>query len=130
MVKVSLRYISVEADDVCNAAPRFEADERATRLMRRPNAVGFSLVTADREIGSLLLIQQGHTLHGTVLQHECIDSEGIASDGQQTVFIHRHRHGSIKLGEVPAIKAMAEHQLLHQLTGSIEALQVAVNRIL
>ena len=48
VVQVTLGEFTVEADEVRDAAPRFEADERATGLVGGPDAVGFGLVTADR----------------------------------------------------------------------------------
>ena len=129
VVQVAGGEVAGEADEVGDAAPGLEADEGAAGLIGGPEAEGFGLVAADRDVGALVLVEQRHALHGAVLQHEGVDGEGLAGDGQEAFRGYRHGHRGVQFREVAAVQPMGEHGLHHYLARSVEALQVAVHRI-
>lgn len=93
MIQVAGGEVSGEANEVGNAAPRFETDEGAAGLVRGPEAVGLGLVAAHGEVRLFVFVQKHYTLYLSVFQHEGIDGKGLTSDGQETVLIHRHGDG-------------------------------------
>lgn len=130
MVQVAGGEVSGEAYGVGYAAPRFKTDEGTARLVWSPDAIGLGLIATDGEVGFLVLVQKGYALNRTMLQHEGVNSEGLASDGQEAVFIHRHGRRSGQFGEEAAVQAVAEHWLVDHVAVGVEALQVAVDGII
>ena len=122
MVQVAGGEVSGEANGVGYAAPGFEADEGAAGFMRGPEAVGLGLVAAHGEVGLFVFVQKHYALYLAMFQHEGIDGEGIACNGQEAVFIYWHVYGGRQFCEEAAVQAVRKHGLLNQVTVAVETL--------